>query len=165
MSLRLRSVSAPSALEQEGLQRTRLRSCRPGPGRPVPGGKARRRGPLQNACTRGKKKQMRSANACICFPMKFEWSGRRDSNSRPSAPKADALPGCATPRRVQFIAASVVLPYQPGACRPCSRLPPTHSNSRNGNMASSIRQAPKTTRKTQSFHVSRRASASDSSSR
>jgi hypothetical protein len=27
-----------------------------------------------------------------------EWSGRRDSNSRPSAPKADALPGCATPR-------------------------------------------------------------------
>src|SRR5947209_20067692 len=27
-----------------------------------------------------------------------EWSGRRDSNPRPSAPKADALPGCATPR-------------------------------------------------------------------
>ena len=27
------------------------------------------------------------------------WSGRWDSNSRPSAPKADALPGCATPRR------------------------------------------------------------------
>jgi hypothetical protein len=27
------------------------------------------------------------------------WSGRRDSNPRPSAPKADALPGCATPRR------------------------------------------------------------------
>ena len=26
------------------------------------------------------------------------WSGRRDSNTRPSAPKADALPGCATPR-------------------------------------------------------------------
>ena len=26
------------------------------------------------------------------------WSGRRDSNPRPSAPKADALPGCATPR-------------------------------------------------------------------
>src|SRR5262249_62193965 len=25
-------------------------------------------------------------------------SGRRDSNTRPSAPKADALPGCATPR-------------------------------------------------------------------
>ena len=28
------------------------------------------------------------------------WSGRWDSNSRPSAPKADALPGCATPRRL-----------------------------------------------------------------
>ena len=29
-----------------------------------------------------------------------EWSGRRDSNPRPSAPKADALPDCATPRRL-----------------------------------------------------------------
>src|ERR1700735_3469591 len=29
----------------------------------------------------------------------LRWSGRRDSNPRPSAPKADALPGCATPRR------------------------------------------------------------------
>ena len=28
------------------------------------------------------------------------WSGRRDSNSRPSVPKTDALPGCATPRRI-----------------------------------------------------------------
>jgi hypothetical protein len=27
-----------------------------------------------------------------------KWSGRLDSNQRPSAPKADALPGCATPR-------------------------------------------------------------------
>ncbi len=27
------------------------------------------------------------------------WSGRLDSNQRPSAPKADALPDCATPRR------------------------------------------------------------------
>lgn len=27
------------------------------------------------------------------------WSGRRDSNPRPPAPKAGALPGCATPRR------------------------------------------------------------------
>src|SRR5882672_10859609 len=26
------------------------------------------------------------------------WSGRRDSNSGPPAPKAGALPGCATPR-------------------------------------------------------------------
>jgi hypothetical protein len=28
----------------------------------------------------------------------YGWSGRGDSNTRPSAPKADALPGCATPR-------------------------------------------------------------------
>ena len=27
-----------------------------------------------------------------------DWSGWRDSNSRPTAPKAVALPGCATPR-------------------------------------------------------------------
>ncbi len=28
------------------------------------------------------------------------WSGRQDSNLRPSVPKTDALPGCATPRNV-----------------------------------------------------------------
>ena len=28
------------------------------------------------------------------------WSGRRDSNSRPTVPKTVALPGCATPRRL-----------------------------------------------------------------
>ncbi len=32
------------------------------------------------------------------------WSGRRDLNSRLSAPKADALPGCATPRLRSSIA-------------------------------------------------------------
>src|SRR5690349_23809402 len=31
--------------------------------------------------------------------MRAQWSGRQDSNLRPSAPKADALPDCATPRR------------------------------------------------------------------
>jgi hypothetical protein len=30
-----------------------------------------------------------------------EWSGQRDSNPRPSAPKADALPDCAMPRHVR----------------------------------------------------------------
>src|SRR3954465_9565649 len=29
-----------------------------------------------------------------------EWSGRLDSNQRSSAPKADAIPGFATPRRL-----------------------------------------------------------------
>ena len=33
-----------------------------------------------------------------------EWSGREDSNLRPSAPKADALPGCATPRHSSIVA-------------------------------------------------------------
>ena len=28
-----------------------------------------------------------------------DWSGRGDLNSRPPAPKAGALPGCATPRQ------------------------------------------------------------------
>ena len=32
-----------------------------------------------------------------------EWSERRDSNSRPSAPKADALPGCATLRHADIV--------------------------------------------------------------
>ena len=31
------------------------------------------------------------------------WSGREDLNLRHSAPKADALPGCATPRSRLFI--------------------------------------------------------------
>jgi hypothetical protein len=30
------------------------------------------------------------------------WSGWRDSNSRPTAPKAVALPGCATPRNLHI---------------------------------------------------------------
>ena len=29
------------------------------------------------------------------------WSGRKDSNLRPSGPKPDALPGCATPRQAR----------------------------------------------------------------
>ena len=30
------------------------------------------------------------------------WSGRGDLNARPPAPKAGALPGCATPRLLDF---------------------------------------------------------------
>ena len=33
---------------------------------------------------------------------RMKWSGRGDSNSRPLAPEASALPGCATPRRTGF---------------------------------------------------------------
>jgi ubiquinone/menaquinone biosynthesis C-methylase UbiE len=34
----------------------------------------------------------------LCHAAKLADAGRQDSNLRPSAPKADALPGCATPR-------------------------------------------------------------------
>ncbi len=34
---------------------------------------------------------------------RYFWSGRRDSNSRPLAPHASALPGCATPRKTESI--------------------------------------------------------------
>ena len=39
-----------------------------------------------------------------------KWSGRRDSNPRPSAPKADALPDCATPRLDASSVAQRLLP-------------------------------------------------------
>ena len=32
------------------------------------------------------------------YPIETKWSGRGDLNARPPAPKAGALPGCATPR-------------------------------------------------------------------
>jgi hypothetical protein len=32
-----------------------------------------------------------------------KWSGRQDSNLRPSGPKPDALPGCATPRQGSLV--------------------------------------------------------------
>ena len=35
-------------------------------------------------------------------PIGFKWSEWRDSNPRPSAPKADALPSCATLRFYHF---------------------------------------------------------------
>ncbi len=34
---------------------------------------------------------------------RWEWSGRPDSNRRPPAPKAGALPGCATPRSASIL--------------------------------------------------------------
>ncbi len=44
------------------------------------------------------------ANRGAVAPLPSIWSGRKDSNLRPSAPKADALPGCATPRMGSSIA-------------------------------------------------------------
>ncbi len=46
-----------------------------------------------------------SQRDCRCYPGVTpelgKWSGRLDSNQRPPAPKAGALPGCATPRQPQ----------------------------------------------------------------
>ena len=36
-------------------------------------------------------------------PQRKRWSGRPDSNRRPPAPKAGALPGCATPRQTKSL--------------------------------------------------------------
>ena len=44
--------------------------------------------------TRGFYQQLMKGN----LTKEIRWSGWRDSNSRLSAPKADALPDCATPR-------------------------------------------------------------------
>ena len=45
------------------------------------------------------------SGAACCYVK--NWSGRWDSNSRPSAPKADALPGCATPREARILQSSL----------------------------------------------------------
>jgi hypothetical protein len=34
--------------------------------------------------------------------LRLKWSGREDSNLRPPAPEAGALPGCATPRHTNL---------------------------------------------------------------
>src|SRR5580693_2914691 len=52
-------------------------------------------------------------------PSVFNWSGRRDSNSRPPAPKAGALPGCATPRHLLLF---LILNHVP-ALRHCPAYP------------------------------------------
>ena len=42
---------------------------------------------------------MKKASAEAGLSLRFYWSGRSDSNTRPLAPHASTLPGCATPRR------------------------------------------------------------------
>ena len=60
-----------------------------------------------------------SRSSFMLWRFLLNWSGRLDSNQRPPAPKAGALPGCATPRhrtggepklvgRVEFSTASAV---------------------------------------------------------
>ena len=48
--------------------------------------------------------------------LRFCRSGRGDSNPRPPAPKAGALPDCATPRMTQGCRAGAASPLRPGGC-------------------------------------------------
>ena len=59
-----------------------------------------------------------------------KWSGWRDSNSRPSAPKADALPSCATPRSAK--GGMIPTPFQRvnwqnPVCSSCSAVRLSHA--------------------------------------
>ena len=53
----------------------------------------------------------------------IKWSGRQDSNLRPSGPKPDALPDCATPRRTAVPRGSAAR-TQDKACCWWARHPP-----------------------------------------
>jgi hypothetical protein len=55
----------------------------------------------------------RPSHSTLASASVYFWSGREDLNLRHPAPKAGALPGCATPRR--GISAGCILPY-------CSRF-------------------------------------------
>ena len=45
--------------------------------------------------------QLTRDRCSCCGDFRVKWSGRLDSNQRPPAPKAGALPGCATPRLIR----------------------------------------------------------------
>ena len=53
------------------------------------------------------------------------WSGQRDLNPRPSAPKADALPDCAMPRRRPHRTGHAILKTAPRRVKPASGPPPS----------------------------------------
>ena len=61
----------------------------------IPNGVIRFDGWEAAPCRLFSQKGLGQANILVMFT---KWSGRQDSNLRPSAPKADALPDCATPR-------------------------------------------------------------------
>ena len=43
----------------------------------------------------------------LSFTKFLHWSGRQDLNLRPSGPKPDALPGCATPRKIASLSIKI----------------------------------------------------------
>ncbi len=64
-----------------------------------------------------------------CAKLPIQWSGRRDSNPRPSAPKADALPDCATPRLLLIVSHAFPAPAlralrKPSSLRARATAPP-----------------------------------------
>ena len=70
---------------------------------PIPSGQRRIWGRF-GACTQvfahiGPKRGTKKGSQNPLEPLHWNGSGRQDSNLRPSAPKAPALPSCATPRR------------------------------------------------------------------
>ncbi len=69
---------------------------------------------------------LRVLQGVLCFSnLLMPWSGRPDSNWRPSAPKADALPDCATPRRDFTRCCFDFNPIRACVSAPCARLPRT----------------------------------------
>ena len=71
----------------------------------------------------------------FCYPCLrvrpfIQWSGRRDSNPRPSAPKADALPDCATPRCLLFGTSLIVARIWLGSVLPVRHVFGTSSRVR-----------------------------------
>jgi hypothetical protein len=59
--------------------------------------------------------------SAFCNPQ-LNWSGREDSNLRLSAPKADALPGCATPRGIHIVYPLFGRPYNTHTPLSCQAL-------------------------------------------
>ena len=65
---------------------------------------------LRLACPEGIEPPTHSLEGCCSIQLSYGqrsrekiWSGRKDSNLRPSGPKPDALPGCATPRHARIV--------------------------------------------------------------
>jgi hypothetical protein len=67
---------------------------------------ARRHGRQPQHSASGRRPPLRHESVASSAPSSTRngvWSGRPDSNRRPPAPKAGALPGCATSRRVRHL--------------------------------------------------------------
>src|SRR5579883_654750 len=83
------------------------------------------------------------------------WSGRRDSNPRPSAPKADALPDCATPRLLLIVQDEIPHHGYPASTILCASHSIARISRNSGMRKIAATASPISSRKTQSFHVCR----------